>query len=1317
MPLPRPTADETRLQTLHSLAEIDTTLDTTLNDWVKVVATALQCPYAAVCLMDADQHWLKASFGLATSAALGDTGLHWRVALERDVVTVADVRADPSLAGSPIADQFPDVRFYAAAPLRVDGHVVGVLCTAGPAPKSLQESERVLLLDFAHAIEHWFVSQRENRRLAARERQFRELAEQMPGIVYRAALDPDSSTLFVSSRIRELGYTPEEWISQPNAWLDALHPLDRDKTLMELKRGLERGGQFELTYRLRDKGGAWRHFRDTVQLVQSEKEEDSIIQGVMIDVTEQAVALAERELLLHDLPDAVLLLNPEKRITDANPQAAQILGKSVDDLKGRHIGHLFFGADVPALADREARLMETMPDMIEWEYWHPDKGLRTIEDYRRVVDGGAEIRVLRDVTHRRSESGWLRMLAQAADQASEAIVITDLAANIVYVNRAMTTTSGYSHSELMGRNSRMLQSGLTPTTRYKKMWACLTSGKTWRGFLNNQRKDGSHYIEYAVITPIRDQAGKITNYLAVKEDITEKRRMSEDLDRYRLHLDELVQQRTEELDRAKQMAEKANAAKSAFLASMSHEIRTPMNGVLGIAEVLEHSGLNPHQIELVNTIQESANVLLSLIEDILDFSKIEAGRLELALAPFDLLHLVEHASDNLLPLAVKRGVELQTYVDPALKNCWIGDAKRVRQIVLNLLGNAIKFSAGLDRTGIARLRVVPSTAGGLSLVVHDNGIGMSDDVQKRIFQPFEQGDVSTHGTYGGTGLGLAICKRLVAAMGGHIAVTSSPDNGAVFTVDLPLAKAGSQERDQAYDLTGVKCHIEPDASIPAEDWKRYLEASGADVAVASPALSAPIPPGAVLLCRERRLRAGPTHKPQVRLVEGPRDLSAHSEEQVVTLGINGLHRSDLLTAVAMACGRVAAPALAPVPPSTPVCQWPATVSSQWVLVAEDNEINQQVIRRQLDLLGLQAEVYGDGMTAWNSWCQAPHRYALLLTDLRMPGLDGISLARKIRTSSDAGHLLPIVALTANASKSEAARCHEAGMNGYLTKPITLDNLQSCLHSLLCSASSSLPPRVESQRSSEVDTTSAWNAFDDDLPVRLLGEDPVQLRELRTRLALSARRAIQDIRQAASNADWSAVGLTAHRVKSSARATGATGLSLLMDRIESAARERRIEDLQRYVKELPGAFEAMCRHFDVSPDQESAMALELIVVDDDKQQHEVVSAFARGCGIGRTLCFEDGFDALNFLVPHHRPGQLLMIDLMMPGIDGVELIRHLAAERFRGGVVLYTAADPRLREVAQRILQDSGIRSLGHLSKPFLKDRFAALWDEWISLNS
>ncbi|MDO8349866.1 MAG: PAS domain S-box protein, partial [Gallionella sp.] len=289
---------------------------------------------------------------------------------------------------------------------------------------------------------------------------------------------------------------------------------------------------------------------------------------------------------------------------------------------------------------------------------------------------------------RHLQAGWrkvfnyggtlVRKLTLAVEQSPESIVITNLNATIEYVNESFVQVTGYSREEAIGQNPRILQSDKTPRATYDALWDALTQGQPWEGEFINRRKDGSEYIEFAIITPIRQPDGNITHYVAVKEDITEKKHLADELNHHRHHLEKLVETRTHELAQATIAAEAANQAKSAFLATMSHEIRTPMNGVVGMLDVLQQSSLNGKQMEMANLIHDSAYSLLAIINDILDFSKIEAGKLQIDSVPMSVADVVDGACETINHMALKKNVELTLFTDPAIPAAVIGDPGRLR---------------------------------------------------------------------------------------------------------------------------------------------------------------------------------------------------------------------------------------------------------------------------------------------------------------------------------------------------------------------------------------------------------------------------------------------------------------------------------------------------------------------------------------------------------------------------------------------------------------------------------------------------------------
>jgi PAS domain S-box-containing protein len=393
----------------------------------------------------------------------------------------------------------------------------------------------------------------------------------------------------------------------------------------------------------------------------------------------------------------------------------------------------------------------------------------------------------RDVTIRKQAEEQVLKLASALEQSSESIMITNLDAEIEYVNSAFLRNSGYSQEEVMGQNPRFLKSGKTPPESYVALWEALTHGQCWKGELINKRKDGTECVELATISPLCHANRGITHYVDVAEDITEKKRICLELDQHRHHLETLVASRTAELEAALSLADAGSQAKSSFLANMSHEIRTPMNAIIGLTYLLQKSTLTSEQNRRLQQIDKSSQHLLSIINDILDLSKIEANQMQLEQTDFALESILDHTRSLIIHQAQSKNVSIE--VDRNAVPQWLrGDSIRLRQAMLNYASNAIKFT---EQGSIwLRARLLKETDAGLLIrfEVQDTGIGIAEYKLPLLFEAFSQVDASTTRQYGGTGLGLAITRRLANLMGGTTGVESVPGQGSLFWFTAKLQR-------------------------------------------------------------------------------------------------------------------------------------------------------------------------------------------------------------------------------------------------------------------------------------------------------------------------------------------------------------------------------------------------------------------------------------------------------------------------------------------------------------------------------------------------
>ncbi|MEW5789081.1 MAG: PAS domain S-box protein [Pseudomonadota bacterium] len=498
--------------------------------------------------------------------------------------------------------------------------------------------------------------------------------------------------------------------------------------------------------------------------------------------------------LIQSLPDLIWLKNPEGVYLACNPRfeaffgarEGDIVGRTDYDFVDRELADFFREKDRQAIAKGGHTVNE---EKVRFASDGHEELLLTLKTPMYGSDGTliGVLGIGRDITAARANEAQLSKLAQAVEQSPESIVITNTAVAIEYVNEAFVRNTGYTRDEVLGRNPGMLKSGRTPKENYARMWSALKKGEPWKGEFHNRRKDGSQYVEFAIVTPLRGPDGAISHYVAVKEDITEKKRMGQELDRHRHHLEEQVAERTRELLEAKTQAEAASRAKSAFLANMSHEIRTPMNAILGLTHLMRRDGANPGQTERLVKIDSAAHHLLSIINDILDLSKIEAGKLRLEHRDFALAAVLDHVRSMILESAQAKGLEVT--VDPGNVPTWLsGDETRLRQALLNYAGNAVKFT---EKGGIrlaARLLAEDDEGLQVRFEVRDTGIGIDAATAAKLFSPFEQADASTTRKYGGTGLGLAITRHLARLMGGEVGVDSAPGRGSTFWLNVRLGR-------------------------------------------------------------------------------------------------------------------------------------------------------------------------------------------------------------------------------------------------------------------------------------------------------------------------------------------------------------------------------------------------------------------------------------------------------------------------------------------------------------------------------------------------
>ncbi len=643
-----------------------------------------------------------------------------------------------------------------------------------------------------------------------------------------------------------------------------------------------------------------------------------------------------------------------------------------------------------------------------------------------------EAGVLRERVEELSDRNW--ELKESEERArcfleaqGDVIVRRDSQGHITYANDAFCALAGRARHELVGAPylSAVLEQGDTTVT---------PDGTR----IHDQKiatADGARWIAWREVTV---RTGNGTEVQSVGRDVTERA------------------QAGRALADARDQAEAANRAKSRFLAVVSHEIRTPLNGILGMSDLLLDTALTPEQTTYARAVKTSGDTLLSLIEEILDFSKIEAGRLDLEARAFDLHALIEETVELIAPRAQGKDLAIASYVADRVPRRVVGDAARLRQVLLNLAGNAIKFT---DRGGIS-LVVEPGTEPHhIVIAVHDTGIGIAPTEQERIFHEFEQADVGTARTFAGTGLGLAISKRIIERMGGRIDLESTPGAGSTFRVMAPLPPAPDAQAVKPPDLTGLDILIVAPAAIEATLLARRLSDWGAQTRVAADGEQAQA------LLAEHAWRTiivdhalGQVACDALAAAQVPQRIvlvtpaARHDLARLSTAGFNGYLVKPTRSASLAARLAGSSQDFDPVgdgADASGLAAGGAPTSGLSILVAEDNEINALLARALLARLGHRPTIVADGdaaVAAWNAAQAAGEPFGLVLMDVHMPGSDGIEATRRIR-AAEAEHgfpRTPIIALTANALDEDREACTSAGMDGFLTKPFDRERLASAL---------------------------------------------------------------------------------------------------------------------------------------------------------------------------------------------------------------------------------------------------------------------------------
>ncbi len=744
----------------------------------------------------------------------------------------------------------------------------------------------------------------------------------------------------------------------------------------------------------------------------------------------------------------------------------------------------------------------------------------------------------------------LRLRERAIAASSNGITITDARQPdnpIIYVNPAFERITGYAAAEMLGRNCRLLQNGNIDQPGLHALRQAIAAGQDCTVEVKNYRKTGEPFWNELSISPICDPDGQLTHFVGIQTDISDRKGAEAQMHHQMF-----------DLEQARRAAEAANQAKGEFLAMMSHEIRTPLNAVIGMTGLLLDTPLTPQQRNFVETTRNAGDALLTIINDILDFSKIESGKLELETQPFNLRTCLEEALDLLAARADEKGLELAYLLPAEVPLQLLGDVSRLRQVLVNLVSNAIKFTPeGEVIITVAAQPPNPDAQVELQVAIRDTGIGIPADRLDRLFKAFSQVDASTTRQFGGTGLGLAISKRLCHLMGGDLWVESVEGQGSTFffTLRAQIDPQPSQTAPPATldILQGSHLLVVDDNATNRQILELQLRAWGVTtVAVASGAaaldtlaqqhfdlaildMQMPEMDGLTLAQTIRQRFLGPLPLVMLTSLGWP-----HGTDPSTAFAVylsKPVKQAQLMTALASALGRGRQPVRV-VPRPLPK-GYDANLGQNCplrILLAEDNTVNQKVALQILHRLGYRADVAANGLEVLTALEQ--QTYDLVLMDVQMPEMDGLAAAQQI------GQRWPtqrprIVAMTANAMQGDRERCLQAGMDDYISKPIRLEELTRVLQF-----------KPEAKPTPAAVDLSALEEF----AATVGGDDPTFMAELVASYLESTDQILLDMVTAHSHSDWPTLQRAAHTLKSSSAAVSAIALSTLCQRLEEALRQ-------------------------------------------------------------------------------------------------------------------------------------------------------------------
>jgi PAS domain S-box-containing protein len=1033
------------------------------------------------------------------------------------------------------------------------------------------------------------------------EATLRALIEHVPVTVYIDRLDETGSNVYTSPQLEsELGYTAQEWASDKDLYAKVLHPEDRERILAEYRRTRDTDEPFRAEYRMIARDGTVHWFHDEAAVIRDEAGRPAYFHGFLLDITEQkqlaeALRRSEEELLRQKQyveslveinPTAIVTVDRNGSITSWNLAAEELFGYSRDEAIGRNLDDLVVGReDLRGEAVRYEQVLQAGRFHTVTQRARRDGTLADVElTVVPVIEEGEPtgyLVIYHDISQLQRQKQYYESLLEVSPTA---IVTVDPDHKVTSWNPAAEKLFGYSRQEAIGRDVDSLVANSEAARPEAVRLNRQTEAGEVRLTTRRTRKDGSLVDVDVRAAPIR-VGDRMVGLYALYHDVSE-------------------------LQRAREQAESATQAKSAFLAMMSHEIRTPMNAVIGMTGLLLDTDLTPEQRNYAEVIRSSGGALMAIIDDILDFSKIEAGRLELERRPFDLRSCVESALELVAASASAKGLDLAYLFDQGLPGAIVGDETRLRQILINLLNNAIKFTDTGEVVISVDGEALESGEGEirreykLHFAVRDSGIGIPTDRLGRLFESFSQVDASTTRRYGGTGLGLAISKRLSELMGGTIWAESRVGEGSAFHFTIQAEQAATfapaYEHGAPPQLHGRRVLIVDDNATNRHILVRQAESWGMLArGVASPTqalewIRRGDPFDLAILDMQMPEMDGVTLAEEISRYRDARELPL---VMLTSLGswaefrggvefaaslTKPIKPSQLYDTLMGLFGAAPAGVQAPAPRERPVEQLAKRMPLR-ILVAEDNVVNQQLALLLLKKLGYRADVTADGLKALQALEREP--YDVVLMDVQMPTMDGLEATRRIHQRWPEAQRPHVIAATANAMQEEREACLAAGMDDYLAKPIRLEELAAALrrcHPRVAPRSSSTareagvgsqaPP--ERQPPGQPRSVGVLHPLALERLMQTIGDDRGLLATLIDTFLDDVPRLVDGAKQGLRQGQADEVRRAAHTLKSDGATFGAMRLSELSRQLEMLARSGTLEGMADLLARIEAEYESV-----------------------------------------------------------------------------------------------------------------------------------------------